>query len=327
MTVKGLKKVTLQVDDLISGLANKGVKTHYIAKLVNELHRKLQDKLWQILDTDNQFVDATYIVMGSEGRAEQVIRTDQDNAVIYADHIDEEALANFSQIYSNKLVELGFPPCPGHIMVSNPIWRMSKSKFEQQIVKWFENPSLEHFMSLAILFDAQAVYGNEGRLTRIKSVLLKQVAKRQMFLQHFARSILQFETPIGLFGRLITEKDEGHSIDLKKGGIFPIIHGVRCLALEKGIEKTNTHWRIRELITQHVFEEDFGIELGETLNFLNTLRLQTMLDKKRNGQEVDNSIETDHLSHFQQDLLKDAFGVVNKFKKFIERHFKMEGTL
>lgn len=322
-----LKKVTQQIDDLVAGLSNKGVKTHYIAKLVNELHRKLQAKLWQILDKNQAFSDTTFIVMGSEGRSEQVVRTDQDNALIHADHLDSEALLEFCQNYSAKLIELGFPPCPGGIMVSNPKWCLSETAFESQVIQWFENPSLESFMNLAILFDAQVVHGDLERLTKIKGVLQKQVQKRQMFLAQFARSVLQFDTPISLFGRLITQKDEGHSIDLKKGGIFPIVHGVRCLAMEKEIEKTNTHWRIRELINQHVFDEAFGVELGETLNFLNTLRLQSMLEKKSRGKVVDNSIETDHLNHFQQDLLKDAFSVVHKFKKIIEQHFKMDGAI
>lgn len=324
-TFDDLKKVTQQIDDLISGLANKGVKTHYIAKLVNELHRKLQAKLWQILDVENEFTDTSFIVMGSEGRAEQVVRTDQDNAVIFAESVNPETLQTFCQKYTKKLIELGFPPCPGNIMVSNPVWRLNETAFVQQIKEWFEKPSLENFMNIAILFDAQVVNGDPERLNLVKQALNNQVAKRQMFLPHFARSVLQFETPIGLFGRLITQKDDGHSIDLKKGGIFPIVHGVRCLALEKGIEKTNTHWRIRELINRNVFTESFGVELGETLNFLNTLRLQSMLDKKSLGESINNAIATDKLNDFQQDLLKDAFSVVHKFKKFIEQHFKMEG--
>ncbi|MBE0493276.1 MAG: CBS domain-containing protein [Thiomicrospira sp.] len=322
-----LKKVTQQIDDLVSGLSNKGVKTHYIAKLVNELHRKLQSRLWQILDAEGQFSATTFIVMGSEGRSEQVVRTDQDNAVIHADSMDANALTAFCQTYSAKLIELGFPPCPGGIMVSNSQWCLSESAFESQVIRWFEQPSLESFMSLAILFDAQAVHGDEARLARIKAVMQQQVQKRQMFLAQFARSVFQFDTPISLFGRLITEKDDGHSIDLKKGGIFPIVHGVRCLAMEKEIEKTNTHWRIRELINHNVFDEAFGVELGETLNFLNTLRLQSMLEKKARRKPIDNSIETDHLNHFQQDLLKDAFSVVHKFKKVIEQHFKMDGVI
>ncbi len=322
-----LKKVTTQIDALVVALSNKGVKTHYIAKLVNELHRKLQAKLWQLLDHEQRFAQVTFIVMGSEGRSEQVVRTDQDNAVIYDESLDSDALGLFCENFSHHLIQLGFPPCEGNIMVSNPAWRLTVSGFEQQIKAWFEDPNLEHFMNLAILFDAQAVIGDSQRLNQIKQILLKQIAKRPMFLSQFSRAVLQFETPIGLFGRLITQKDAGHSIDLKKGGIFPIIHGIRCLALELGIEKTNTHWRIRELIDHHVFDEAFGVELGETLNFLNTLRLQAMLEKQVRGQSADNSIETDHLSHFQQDLLKDSFSVVNQFKKMIQQHFKLESML
>jgi len=322
-----LKKVTTQIDALVAGLSNKGVKTHYIAKLVNELHRKLQAKLWQLLDHEQRFTQVTFIVMGSEGRSEQVVRTDQDNAVIFDENLDADALGLFCENFSRHLIELGFPPCEGNIMVSNPAWRLTVSGFEQQIKTWFEDPKLEHFMNLAILFDAQAVVGDPQRLNQIKHILLTQITKRPMFLSQFSLAVLQFETPIGLFGRLITQKDAGHSIDLKKGGIFPIIHGIRCLALELGIEKTNTHWRIRELIDHHVFDEAFGVELGETLNFLNTLRLQAMLEKQARGQLADNSIETDHLSHFQQDLLKDSFSVVNQFKKVIQQHFKLEGML
>ena len=326
-TFEDLKKVTQPIDRLIAGLSNKGVKTHYIAKLVNELHRKLQEKLWRILDNEHQFDSATFIVMGSEGRSEQVLRTDQDNAVIYDTGVNSEELARFCERFSTALIELGFAPCPGNIMISNPLWRRSETDFQRQIIEWFDRPSLENFMNLAILFDAQPVVGAPERLSQLKRVLKDQIQKRPMFLSQFARAVLQFETPIGLFGRLITQKDAGHSIDLKKGGIFPIIHGVRCLALEYGIEKTNTHWRIRELINQNVFDEAFGVELGETLNFLNTLRLQAMLDKLNRGQVADNLIETDHLSHFQQDLLKDSFAVVNQFKKVIQQHFKLEGML
>lgn len=322
-----LTQVIQQLDALVSGLSNKGVKTHYLAKLVNELNRKLQSKLWHLLDPSNQFADSTLVVMGSEGRSEQVLRTDQDNALMFDDHLATDEVRAFAAQYSRKLIELGFPPCPGDIMVSNPLWCQSVADFEKQIADWFENPSLEAFMYLAILYDAQVVRGDDQRLERLKQVMLEQVSKRQMFLPQFARSVLQFDTPIGLFGRLITQRDQGHSIDIKKGGIFPILHGVRCLAMELGIEPTNTHWRIRALIDHHVFDEAFGVELGETLNFFNTLRLQSMLDKQARGLETDNLIETTHLSHMQQDLLKDAFGVVNRFKKFIANHFKLDGVM
>lgn len=326
--LEDLQEVTLQIDRLVQGLSNKGVRTHYIALLVNELQRKLQARLWQVLDPKNQFDNATLIVMGSEGRFEQVVRTDQDNALIIDDNlIKTPGLVEFAQTYTENLIALGFPPCPGNIMISNPIWRLSETEFDKQVRHWFEQPSLESYMNIAILFDAQVVRGDEVRLQQLKARLFAEVKQHQVFLAHFARSVLQFETPIGLFGRLITQADQGHTIDLKKGGIFTIVHGVRCLAMEQGIEKTNTHWRIRALIEAGVFEERFGIELDETLDFFNTLRLDAMLNKQATGQEVDNRIDIDRLSHLQQDLLKEAFGVVNQFKKFIQQYFKLERVM
>ena len=334
-TFADLKQVVVQIDQLVAGLSNKGVKTHYIAKLVNELHRKLQAKLWAQLDPDQAYEGVTYLVMGSEGRSEQVVRTDQDNAVIeLAAHQADPDWVAFCDAFNQALIELGFPPCPGNIMLSNPQWRKTEAQWCQQIDAWLTQPDEQGFMFLAIFVDAQVVRGPEAPLARIKAHLWRAMQKRQMFLPHFAFSVTQFETPIGLFGRLITQKDAGHSIDIKKGGIFPIVHGIRCLALEANIEATNTHWRIKQLIDQHVFSQAFGVELGETLNFLNTLRLQAMLEKKPLDDEsnkahaqtsfADNRIETQRLSHFHQDLLKEALGVVNQFKKTIHHHFKLD---
>jgi CBS domain-containing protein len=152
--------------------------------------------------------------------------------------------------------------------------------------------------------------------------------------------VLQFATPVSFFGGLRTEKSSGTEfMDIKKGGIFPIVHGVRCYALEKQIAPTNTHWRIKALMDLGVFEKSFGIELGETLNFLNTLRLESMLKQVNllgvnGGNESDaisavpdNYIDVGNLSHLQQDLLKQSLGVVEGFKKRVTQHFKLHEVL
>jgi CBS domain-containing protein len=157
--------------------------------------------------------------------------------------------------------------------------------------------------------------------------------------------VLQFATPVSFFGGLRTEKSSGTEfMDIKKGGIFPIVHGVRCYALEKQIAPTNTHWRIKALMDLGVFEKSFGIELGETLNFLNTLRLESMLKQvnllgvsgeDESGEDEsgaistvpDNYIDVGSLSHLQQDLLKQSLGVVEGFKKRVTQHFKLHEVL
>lgn len=331
-SVEDLIKVGPQIDQLIQNLNRKGIKTHYIAKLVNELHRKMLNKAVQFLLPAALQDKVCIFVMGSEGRSEQVIRTDQDNAMIYADDLTQEQrvqLDEFAELFIQTLQQMGFPPCPGNIMLSNLEWRMSQSAFMEKISGWLANPSEENFMNAAIFFDAETVYGHDAWLAELKHAFQREKEKYSNFIRHFAVSVLKFETPVGFFGGLVADSESGHEVlDIKKGGIFSIVHGVRCYALEAGVEKTNTHWRIKALMDSGVFEKEFGIELGETLNFLNTLRLESMLHQLAEGIEIpDNKVRLSELSHMQQDLLKQSFGVVDKFKKRINHHFALHGLM
>lgn len=332
--VEDLIKIGPQIDQLIQNLHLKGIKTHYIAKLVNELHRKMIHKLVQFLLPESLQDKVCIFVMGSEGRSEQVIRTDQDNALIYDDNLTEleqSLLEEFAHTFIEVLQKMGFPPCPGDIMLSNLQWRLSQTAFITKIKEWFTNPSEENFMYAAILYDAESVYGQQAWLNNVKQVLQEEKQYYANFLRHFAVSVLRFKTPVGFFGGLLADADSesGHELlDIKKGGIFSIVHGVRCYALEASISQTNTHWRIKALMDQGVFSKEFGVELGETLNFLNTLRLESMLQQITDGIEVpDNKIRLSELSHMQQDLLKQSFAVVDDFKKRITHHFALHGMM
>lgn len=342
-SIDDLKSVIAQVDQLIASLNRKGIKTHYIAKLVAELHRKLLFKLTQWLLPEALHSKVCLLVMGSEGRSEQVIRTDQDNALIVQDGLSAEQLAHievFALAFNKALLTLGFPSCPGNIMVSNPQWRKTKSEFIRQIDQWFERPDSDSFMNLAIFYDAQVIMGDANLLTATQQRLNGHVAQQPLWLRHFAKSALQFETPVSFFGALITQKNSGvERMDIKKGGIFPIVHGVRCYALQAGLQLSNTHWRIKALIDAGVLDAAFGEELGESLNFFNTLRLEAQLNQlalnqnsddvpaSTSGLVLDNFIQVQTLTHLQQDLLKQALGVVAQFKKQLIRHFKLQEVL
>lgn len=332
--IADLIKVGPQLDQLIQNLNRKGIKTHYIAKLVNELHRKMIYKLVEFLLPEELTDKVSLFVMGSEGRSEQVIRTDQDNALVYADDLTPSELTlldSFAETFINTMQEMGFPPCPGNIMLSNPEWRLSQTAFKAKVESWFANPSEENFMYAAILYDAESIFGPKAWLQDIKQVLEREKNKYSNFLRHFAISVLRFKTPVGFFGGLVAdcESDTGDELlDIKKGGIFTIVHGIRCYALEAGITKTNTHWRIKALMDKGVLEKEFGIELGETLNYLNTLRLESMLHQLTAGVEIpDNNIRLSELTHMQQDLLKQSFSVVDEFKKRITHHFALHGMM
>lgn len=332
-SVEEFKQVSTQIDGLVGGLQRKGIKPHYIAKLVNELNRKMMTRLFSLFATESMMQRVCFLVMGSEGRSEQILKTDQDNALLYH-NLTAAEVVQLNQVageFNRALIEIGFPPCPGSVMITNPVWCQSVEAFSDQVRGWFDQPSAEHFMNLSIFADAQVVFGDETLLKQVRKVLFTRLSSQLILLSHFAKATLQFETPIGFFGGLVTEKSAGHErIDIKKAGIFPIVHGVRCYALKSQLEPTNTHWRIKELVNRGALEAEFGVELGEALNFFNTLRLESMLQQKAEGleaNELHNFIDLISLSHLQQDLLKQALGVVNRFKKKVQRHFKLNEVL
>jgi len=128
-----------------------------------------------------------------------------------------------------------------------------------------------------------------------------------------------------MFANFVLDKG-GHKdeLDIKKGGIFPIVHGVRALSLEKSINKTNTVDRIKDLNDAGVLDKEFAWELIESFTFLLSLRLKSGLEKIDSVQEPDNYLNPDKLNILEKDLLKDSFKIVDKFKKFISYHFDLD---
>jgi CBS domain-containing protein len=262
---------------------------------------------------------ACLIVMGSEGRGEQTIRTDQDNGVILSEPVDEAALQKFRDAFSGALANFGFPPCPGHVMVNNPQWSRTIDEFVSDFRKWTAAPDEQAAMNVAIFFDAEAVAGDASLLERAKKNLVERIADERVFLGRFARAIEAFEPPIGLFNTLKTSEGEGDALDLKKGGIFPIVHGVRSLALEHGLEETNTVQRLEKLGEMGVLKVEFARELERAFNYLMTLRLDAQLDAAASG----SLLRPATLTSMDRDLLRDSFQVVKQLRDLLRHHFKL----
>jgi len=323
---KELKEASKKYIKTVQNLYDKGIKVRYIAKLISMLNEKIFNRAFELLATPLIKKSATLIVMGSEGRGEQIFRTDQDNALILDSSADipKEELSSFTNVFSSLLIECGYPPCPGDIMLSNPYWCDNVSGFEQKILKWITTPDEESAIYLSIFYDAKAVVGNKNRLEKLKSYIFKAIDTYSSFIGHFAKPILYFDTPLGIFRDFVVEKNEHKDeLDIKKGGIFAIVHGVRALALEQKLEQNGTIERIKELNNRAIIDREFASELIEAFSFMLRLRVRFNLEKIAQKQEPDNYINPQKLTMLERDLLKDSFKIVNRFKKFISYHFKL----
>lgn len=313
---------------IIKSLNAKGVKIEFIAKLINELNRKLLNKIYTFLAPKELLDNSCLIVMGSEGRGEQILKTDQDNALILSDTctIDEKDLSEFTHLFTETLVDFGFPRCEGNIMVSNPYWCRKESDFKDLIYKWVNEPSGDNFMNIAIFYDAVCVSGNKQLITDLKKYLFKLSSNSQAFNAHFAKVITSFDVPLGFFdGFVFDSQDSEHKneIDIKRGGIFILVQSIRSLSLEKHIFNTNTLKRIQKLNELEVLDEEFAKELKMAFNFLLNVKLKSNLEKLDKNEKIDNFINPENLNSMEKDLLKDSFKIVNKLKKKLEYHFKL----
>ena len=212
-----LKSVAGQIDRLVAVLSSHGVKAPQLARLVQTLNAQLFARAWRLIAPEELVDNSCLIVMGSEGRGEQIIKTDQDNALIVRDGFSHPYLEDACARFSATLIEFGYPPCPGQIMVNNALWRKPQVDFHDQLYRWVYLPDADAQMNLAIFVDAEAVAGDADLLHQAKRYLRSIMSDDAGFYLRFARAIEQFDTPLGLFSQLLTKSQGGVStLDLKK---------------------------------------------------------------------------------------------------------------
>ncbi len=318
-----LRGIARQMDKLVAILSGHGVKARELARLVQALNSKLFARTWELVAPAGLVANSCLVVMGSEGRGEQIIKTDQDNALIVRDGFESPALAEACSAFSQALADFGYPPCPGRIMVSNPDWVQPLAAMKDRLYRWVYLPDPEAQMKLAIFTDACAVAGDAALLADARQYLQNIMQDDASYFARFARAVEQFDTPLGIFSQLVTTAHSGRdTLDLKKGGIFPIVHGIRALALENGLSETNTFDRIQVLVRAEQLDADLGHDLAEALGFLLEQRLEHGLKALQLGQTPGNLIVPEQLSTLERDLLKDALAVVKRFKNMVRYHFK-----
>ncbi|APX92048.1 cyclic nucleotide-binding protein [Halomonas sp. 1513] len=315
-----LARASARTPELVRALMAQGVKLRFAMGLLAALNGRIMAKAWGFA-VDEAHRDAScLVVMGSEGRGEQILKTDQDNALILADdHHWPECEAQMHEV-TETLIRLGYPPCPGNIMVSNPDWVGSVSEWRERIARWAARRDGDSLMKLAIMLDAHAVAGQTALLDQVRDELFERCRRDEILLSYFARTALRFSTPLTLFGSL---KKPQHGIDIKKGGIFPIVHGVRTLALERGIRATSTLDRLDALAEDGRLESSFAEDLGEALALFTELRLRQQLERDGDGEDA-NRVVVQQLSSLERDLLREALHMVKDFKQRLSQRFHLE---
>ena len=323
-----LRAAAAQITRLVGLLYRGGTAVGQIGKLVQALNAKLFERTWQLIAPPELLANSCLFVMGSEGRGEQLLKTDQDNGLVLRDDIrvDQLDVADACQRFSAALREFGYPDCPGEIMVSNPSWRRGESDFRTTVRQWLLRPDPEGLMALAIFIDAHPVAGDASLLAGVRAEVDQLVAADDALLGRFAAAIDSFpDASGGWWNRLLLIGDQDkQTLDLKKAGIFPIVHGVRTLALREHVRAQSTAMRLDALVAAGRLPSSMATDLTDSLHFMMALKLKAGLAESDTGRSVSGVVATDRLSSLERDLLKDALAVVKRFKTLVRHQFHLE---
>jgi CBS domain-containing protein len=317
--VEDVRAAALRMTDLVRSLHAQGARISFLTELVSALNGRVLQRLWELLLPAPYREQICLLVLGSEGRREQILKTDQDNALILPDGMDWPELEPHMRAFGDELQACGWPPCPGGVMVRNPAWRHSLAGWREHLQQWSRSTDPRAMLDLAITLDARPVAGDEGLFERLRPLFMA-VAGNDIVLHHFAAAALAFHTPLTLFGNL---KAGEQGTDIKKGGVFPLVHGLRALALRHGVPDRNSFRRAEGIAAAGGMSSDLARDVQQALSVFLRLRLTQQIEAARRGEQPDNYLRVAELRRLDRELLRDALGVVDAFKALLKRSFHL----
>ncbi|MBE2261550.1 MAG: CBS domain-containing protein [Burkholderiaceae bacterium] len=321
-----LSEAAGRITRMMASLQSSGTRVELIARLVQQLNARLFQRAWELVAPEELVRRSCLVVMGSEGRGEQLLKTDQDNGLILEDgYVPPVDLADICERFSAALGDFGYPPCPGRIMVNNAQWRMSSAEFSRAVRQWLIAPEADSLMKLAIFMDAHAVCGNPALLSRVQEGLCELAVGNDLMMARFAAAADAFGREPGWWSRLLGRSDRSASLHLKKEGIFPLVHGVRSLALAHRLAGcAGTAERVKALVKGENLPVDLGRDLIDSLHFFLGLKLRAGLAELAAGVPVSGEVDVDHLPGLERDGLKDALAVVKRFRTLLRQRFHLD---
>jgi CBS domain-containing protein len=324
-----LRAYTDEVGTTVGALLDAGARVSDIGRVVAVAHDRLLVHL--LRDAEEALGPPprpyAWLVLGSEGRFEQTLRTDQDNALVYDDGPEDAEIEYYYVALAERvvarLVACGFPRCPGNIMATNPEWRRPLASWQASFAHWIGVPNEEALLQVAIFFDYRQVHGELDAEAALRPVI-RRAPDQRVFLGRLARAALRQPAPLNFFRRLVTERDAERRdvLDLKHRGTALIVDLARLFALEAGVAATSTLARLRDAAGHGGLSHDSAEELAAAFELISLLRLRWQYTLVRRGEMPSNQVEVARLTPLERRELKEALRTVATVQRSVEFEFQ-----
>ncbi|KJF95578.1 cyclic nucleotide-binding protein [Photobacterium angustum] len=329
-SVEELIQLSAQVKDCFVRMVNEDANSHMIGSAMAEIGRSFKQRLLELAEEKlgPPPIQYCFLALGSMARDEQLIVTDQDNAIILDNSFDHdkhnayfEALAAF---VCDGLAACGYTYCTGGIMATNPEWRKTRHEWEQCFADWIDNPKPQALLNSSIFFDLGGVWGRLRWAKQLNGFIVRRARNSPRFLACLARNAINRTPPLGFFKDFVMEKDGRHnnSINLKRRGTAPLADLIRVHALAVGSRSQNSLERLDDIIESGILPPGRAQDLRDAMEYISLVRIRHQALDVEEGQEPDNSIEPENMSDFERRNLKDAFQILSKAQNFVKYRYQ-----
>ncbi|OPX55440.1 CBS domain-containing protein [Oceanospirillum multiglobuliferum] len=329
-TVEELAALQTDVQASFVRMVNEDANSRMVGSAMAVIGRSFKQRLLEL--GEEQFgpppIPYCFLALGSMARGEQLIVTDQDNAIILDDSFNpekhDEYFAKLAKFVSDGLAACGYSYCTGEVMATNRRWRQPKSVWEQYFVDWIDNPTPESLLHSNIFFDLDGVWGRTEWADQLQGLISRRARRSQRFLACMARNALNRTPPLGFFKTFVMEQDGQHknAINLKRRGTAPLADLIRVHALAVGSRAQNSFDRLDDVVEAKILPPDRGPDLRDAMEFISMVRIRHQALNIESKQAPDNNIKPENLSHFERRNLKEAFQILSDAQKFLKFRYQ-----
>jgi len=333
--IEGLYSLSQKVPQVIRSLIEEGAKANNVTRMITILNDHILDRILTLLiaELGPPPLPFCWLLMGSEGRREQTFKTDQDNALIYADPENEEQAAKAEAYFKalseqtiEHLVACGYPRCPGEIMASNPKWRQPAQAWKRCFNNWLHYPGTEGCSPLHHILRFQIGLRIKRSCPGVAETPCRAGREKRHLSAPPCQGLpLKARPPLSFFRNFIVEKDGEHRnlLDLKTKGLVPFVDFARLMSLKCGVTESNTLGRLQLLAEGSHIPRELYNDAVEAYEFLMQLRLVHQMRMLEDNKTPDNHINPADLSDLEKQTLKESFEVVRRIQSYIKQEFRL----
>jgi len=324
-----LKDIYLKMNIIIKLLVCSGAKHGNITRLISAFSDTINVRIIEMAIKKEGVApcDFCFIAMGSQGRLEQTLCTDQDNGFIISDNSknDEVVKLYFKRLGERITADLntvGYNFCKGNVMASNPQWIKFLKEWKEQFSSWINNSDPQSLMEVNIFFDFRAIFGNTSLSDDLRAHLNRAAEGKAVFFHHLSQEIIRFKSPLGVFGKILGDQESPDSnlVDIKKL-LMPVAGFARLYALKALITETNTLNRLEGLRNSEDMPENLINEITEAYGILMKTRLKLQTSCLTEGKDPSNILDINQLTAIEQTTIRKVLSLINDLATKVKLDF------